>query len=291
MGNIWKWAFLTLCLIGCGGNNDVPPADIPPVTDLGGCMSANAMLFGGSSTPLAVVDAADFDGTNDYMTRGAGLTGAVDSKKGLLSFWYRQDATPVLAQILSSSTTTGGSIDINKANDGYVYIILRNAAGTTVLYMRQGDSASFGAGATWYHILSSWDLSTSTTQFYLTDIATKRNIVGSVNDYIDYTVSNLAVGAYTNGGNKMSGCLAEFYFAPGQYLDLSATDNRRKFISATGKPVYLGADGSLPTGVAPLMYLHLDDGEAVANFATNRGTGGNFTITGTLDTATTSPSD
>jgi hypothetical protein len=39
------------------------------------------------------------------------------------------------------------------------------------------------------------------------------------------------------------------------------------------------------------MYHHLDNGEAVANFATNRGTGGNFTITGTLDTASTSPSD
>jgi hypothetical protein len=39
------------------------------------------------------------------------------------------------------------------------------------------------------------------------------------------------------------------------------------------------------------MYLHLDDGETVNNFALNAGTGGDFTVNGTLATAATSPSD
>ncbi len=30
---------------------------------------------------------AEFDGTNDYMTRGADLTGTVDGRKFLASFW------------------------------------------------------------------------------------------------------------------------------------------------------------------------------------------------------------
>ena len=90
---------------------------------------------------------------------------------------------------------------------------------------------------------------------------------------------------------KLKGFFAEVSFAFGQSLDFSIVSNRRKFLSAGGKPVFLGADGSLPTGTAPIIYQHLDDGEAVANFATNRGTGGDFTITGTLDTGSTSPSD
>ena len=80
--------------------------------------------------------------------------------------------------------------------------------------------------------------------------------------------------------SAFNGALAEVYFAPGQYLYFSIASNRRKFISRTGKPVHLGTTGMLPTGTAPLVYHHLDDAEAVANFATNRGTGGNFTITG-----------
>jgi hypothetical protein len=66
---------------------------------------------------------------------------------------------------------------------------------------------------------------------------------------------------------------------------------RQRFISADGKPVTLGPDGRLATGNVPLVYQHLADAESVANFATNRGGGGNFAITGALATASTSPSD
>jgi hypothetical protein len=125
---------------------------------------------------------------------------------------------------------------------------------------------------------------------YINDVDDE-NVLTFTDDTLDYTGGDWSVGARPSGNLKFDGCLSEFYFAPGQYLDFSLVANRRKFISPTGKPVQLGLTGSLPTGTAPLMYHHLDDGEAVANFATNRGTGGNFTITGTLDTAASSPSD
>lgn len=40
-----------------------------------------------------------------------------------------------------------------------------------------------------------------------------------------------------------------------------------------------------------IIYFHLDPAEAPADFATNRGTGGNFSITGALTAGSTSPSD
>lgn len=73
--------------------------------------------------------------------------------------------------------------------------------------------------------------------------------------------------------------LGEAYFAPGQFLDFTVAANRRKFNQFVGGlllPVSLGTDGSLPTGVAPIIYLHLDNGEAASNFNLNRGSGGNF---------------
>jgi len=107
----------------------------------------------------------------------------------------------------------------------------------------------------------------------------------------DLTLADWSIGALPDGTAKVNACFAEVYFAPAQYLDLSVVANRRKFISASGRPVYLGADGSRPTGTAPIMYQRLADGAAASTFATNLGTGGDFTITGTLTTGSTSPSD
>jgi hypothetical protein len=63
--------------------------------------------------------------------------------------------------------------------------------------------------------------------------------------------------------------------------------NRRLFISATGKPVSLGANGSTPFGTQPAIYL----GNPLATWHTNLGAGGGFNVTGgALTAASTSPS-
>jgi len=112
-----------------------------------------------------------------------------------------------------------------------------------------------------------------------------------VNEIINYTVESWVVGASSTGTFKFNGAIAELWFNMGQYLDFSVEANRRKFISATGKPVNLGSDGSTPTGVAPIVYQRINGGDAAAGFATNLGTGGNFSVVGSLDIASTSPSD
>jgi hypothetical protein len=49
--------------------------------------------------------------------------------------------------------------------------------------------------------------------------------------------------------NGTSGMFAELYFAPGQF-----SADVTKFRTADGKPADLGADGSIPTGIKPLVY-------------------------------------
>ena len=286
MENNWtRYLLICLLLTACGGNPDYTPP--PPQHVLGDCaMSANALLAS-YGNPLIKVESADFDGTNDYMLRGGSLTGAADGKTGIVSFWYRVDGGDGVARILISNTDNATRIN-HIGVDNTIQITAGNAALTQIMGIK--TSAKL-ASSTWLHILASWDLSTTTTNLYVNDVSDKTIITATVNDTIKYTEANWSIGALVGGTSKLNGCIADFYYAPNQYLDFSIADNRRKFISADGKPVNLGTDGSLPTGTAPIIYFHLDPAEAPADFATNRGTGGNFSITGALTAGSTSPSD
>lgn len=227
-------------------------------------------------------DAADFDGTNDYMSRGADLSGNADGKTGTVSFWFRMDGGNGAAQYLLSNSTDRFLI-LRQTNNT---LTVAGKDSADAVRMLADTTATFTAGATWNHIAVSWDLAAGPAiQMYLNGVS--HGSVSGADANIDYTAADWTVGA-AGGGNKFNGCMAEIWFSKTR-IDLST--GIKKFRSAGGKPVHLGATGALPTGTAPIVYLHLDDGEAVANFATNRGTGGNFTITGTLDTASTSPSD
>ena len=252
-------------------------------------MSMHQMLIASYANPLLLCDSADFDGTNDYMTRGAALDGIADSKSGILSAWIRLDGGDgVAASIMSSATPF--PLQVIRQGTNAFQVIGRNAAGSTILSF--SSTSTFTAAATWLHVLASWNLAVAGTgRLYIND-AVEYSETTYTDDTIDYNgAANWSIGAGTTGSGKLDGCLAEYYFAAGQYLDFSNVYQRRKFISASGKPVYLGADGSVPTGTAPTVYQRVADGAAVATFATNLGSGGDFSITGTLATGSTSPSD
>ena len=239
------------------------------------------------------VDSADFDGTNDYMLRGGGLTGASDSKSGILSLWVRLDAGTGTQRLIGSSVTAGTAADRWRSSriltSGPFLISGQNAAGANILQMT--STTSYAAAATWLHLLASWDLAAAAAHLYVNDVS---NLAGGstlTDDTLDYTVGDWGIGGDSDASNKLDGCLSDVYFAPGQFLDFSTTANRRKFIDAYGNPVYLGANGAAPTGTAPLVYQRLFKSQPVDQFDTNSGTGGDFTITGTLTVGSTSPSD
>ena len=254
-------------------------------------MSITQLLFAGYANPLVAVDSAQFDGTNDYMLRGSDLSGNADSKSGIISVWVRLDGgdgTYMRIFCGSNSLVTALTDFILEREIGNTFAVTaRNAAVTTILLIR--TVATYVASSTWLHVLASWDLAAGTNNLYINDVSDK-SIVTNTNDTIDYTEADYVVGASELGTLKLNGCLAELYFAPGQYLDFSNVYNRRKFISASGKPVSLGANGALPTGVAPIVYEHLNVGELASDFAVNLGTGGGFTVNGSLTTGSTSPS-
>lgn len=254
-------------------------------------MNILKMLCRGAVAGYAV-DAADFDGTNDYMSRGGSLTGAADSKRLTFVAWFRVDGSNGSAidlfEIDIPATRT--TFLIRRASDGRIQVLGKDDGATTALLLY--STGTYTSGATWRCLMFSVDMfDTAKRHLYIGDT----NDLGTVTIYenlpIDFTTAECLVGAEDGAASKFNGCLAELWFEDGVYTDFSVEANRRLFFSAAGKPVDLGADGSTPTGTAPLVYLRVADGAAVATFATNLGTGGNFTITGTLDTASTSPSD
>jgi hypothetical protein len=228
------------------------------------------------------VDAATFDGLSDWLSRGAALSGVADSATAILSYWIRSAAAS--GYVLASDAEQVGEF-ISSMSGPFFYdsggVNGIFASGTTAL--DDGD---------WHHVLIALNSSGTVLEIYVDDVSDggAPSVDGTPANFF-FSDTDWGIGASPSGGSKLAADLAEVYFAPGQFLDITVEANRRKFISAAGKPVDLGADGSTPTGAAPAVYLHLDDGEAVANFAVNAGTGGNFTVNGALATAATSPSD
>jgi len=221
-----------------------------------------------------------FDGIGDYLTRGAGLTGAADGKTFTLSFWIRLQALPgSAAQIFCGATTVGGATLRFRAtlgSVGKVRIVAADAAGATVLDIESG-ALTIGR---WAHILCSVDLAdTAKRWLYRDDLSDLATVTTYTNANIDLTLADWAVGADPGGGNKLDADLADLWFNPGTYLDLSVTGNRRLFIDAAGRPVDLGANGATPTGSAPEVFL----AGALPGWIENKGTGGGFTEQGALD--------
>src|SRR5690606_13525306 len=108
-----------------------------------------------------------------------------------------------------------------------------------------------------------------------------------IDDVVDFTLADWGVAATSTGTSKLEGGLAELWFQPGLYLDLSDEENRRKFITADLRPVDLGPSGDAPTGSAPLVYL----GGAPESWHINLGTGGGFTVHGSPEDDTFSTGD
>lgn len=226
-------------------------------------------LFAGGYWPPAV---GDFDGTADYLARGADLTGNADSKVYLFSAWLRFGAEGSAEFIVAN---TGNSWAVSKIGANNLRIRLENAAGAAII--THDTTTTYTAGATWYHMLASGDLNQASSKslIYVNDVSVGGAPAPYSNDTIDYTVTNWSVGALTGGANFFTGAIAELYIA-NEYLDISVEANRRYYISAGGRPVGLGISGNIPTGTSAIVYMRT----RANNAGINSGTGGDFEIQG-----------
>ena len=229
-----------------------------------------------------------FDGTNDWLSRTSALTGAALGKQGLVSVWFKLNGGDAARQSIfgiSNVSTSVSRIGVQRETTNLLRIFGFNTAGTQRLNM--ASTASYVSGGGWKHLLAAWDLATPVARLFVSDADDEAAGSTETDDTLDYTNTNVSVGGSVNGSEKITMDLADLYVNLAATLDPSVEANRRKFISASLKPVDLGQDGSTPTGSQPLVFF---SGDAAA-WATNKGSGGAFTVNGALADAATSPSD
>jgi hypothetical protein len=240
---------------------------------------------GGAAGPFAA-NAVHFDGTNDNLLRGAQLTGAVDSENILWSIWFNITGGDG-SQMYLVHTVGGVFFLLRNSNNKF---LVRMMSASTALWQWQLDGlfTEVTDNPGWHHLLISAQFAaTPIVRVYLDDnVASISESVTPIEGDIDWTVDDYAWGSTTDEATRYNGDMAEMYLT-NEYLDISVEANRRKFIDASGKPVDLGADGSLPTGTAPLVYFSGDTN----SWHINKGSGGGFTETGALTDASSSPSD
>ena len=235
------------------------------------------------------VDAADFDGT-DGLSRAA-LSGASDGKQFVLSFWTKMESADTAAPGFWSWVQGLGSGSVLRTGTTKVITILWCQPGGATIGLAAVTATTLEDDGNWHHFIMSVDMAdTGKRHIYIDGADASVTWTTYLDGNLDFTPTTTRVGTDFGGGGQLDGGLAEVFFHT-TYLDLSVEANRELFRSSAGKPVDLGADGSTPLGVQPLVYLHLDVAEAAANFAVNAGSGGDYAITGTLTTYASSPSD
>lgn len=227
-----------------------------------------------------------FDGANDSMARGGNLTGNADGKKGIVSFWIKMNggnaADQTIFHQITLPTEQGCVFSRDSANKISIYVYAVGSYASPAVDLVSTSNITTSSG--WVHVLASWDTSIGAAALYINGVLEDTHTPSNVT--LDYMQSEHHISA---SSRKINADFAGFYFNKTSYLDLSVLSNRRKFITSAGKPANLGVNGQLPTGSPPIIFLNLNNGDAVSSFGTNKGTGGDFTITGTLTESPTHP--
>jgi len=243
----------------------------------GGSWNANA-TWGGSWVAYKTTNyyATTFETTTpDYLLKSTD-PGFTDSKLGIFSMWIK----------CNSGDGTNMRV-LAKAN--LDFLIVRTSANTfrivtyngdaTTLALQMTSTATLTADGNWHHVLMSWDTSNNTNCWIAID-GTQGTTINTRNDVTcDYTFTGWYCSMDASGLNAD---VSEIYFAPGQSLGAFSSANVEKFRTTGAKPANLGSNGSAPTGVQPGIYFK----NPYSSFGVNSGTGGNFTVNGTLADAT-----
>jgi len=233
--------------------------------------------------PLFGVDTilgAGFNGTDTYLTRGADLTGNVDSQVITIAFKTRMSSAGYVFE-----STSNRMARVNIINNASIQILGANAAGSLVYNWNATGFSPVLDDGNYHTVLFSVSLpATEIAHFVIDDTEITYSANFTVEDEtIDYTVADHVVGAAFGLGSKYSGDI-EMFWLDNVYYDFSVEANRRKFFDASGDAVLdPTGDGTPAGGAQPLIYL----AGTFDQWEENKGTGGGMTVTGAL----TEPAD
>ena len=242
-------------------------------------VGASTVAAVGAATGLSNFPAVHFDG-GTYIYASAITTPGGDNQFFSFSGWCRmQPPGPSEEFVFMGDVQVNDTIEFDWTGGGRVNLFGDPGPGS-ISVQPQVDFADGG----FHHFIGTLDLGATRRGQMLIDGVDYGGFFtfGSGAQVFALNGKEWTIGAAgTSGGNhgfKITCDMADLWIAPGvNLLDGSGNIDSAtlaKFRDATGKPVDLGADGSLPTGTAPAIYLTGDASE----FATNRGSGGSFSV-------------
>ena len=252
------------------------PMDDPTTAHInlgtGGNFTLNGVIARSGRGPNQFnVPYSDLDGASDYLIR---TTPASGSKVFTFSCCFTNvDLSPSGRYITWFSGGTFGYFLLLLDNNSVV-LQGRNSSETVILSIASGNIPIVSGRN--YHLLISVDL-TNTGKRHVSLNGSLLNITYATysNDTIHFGGSQVYIG-YRSGSGFHDGRLGNVFFDT-KYIDLSVPANLAKFVTGTGidaKPVDLGANGELPFGTPPLIYLPMYGNNAGKNY----GSGGDFAV-------------
>jgi hypothetical protein len=225
---------------------------------------------GNGISTVAVAEAIDFDGTNDYLRRTSDLAGNTASRTFTFSAWIWQASTAT-GWIYVNSNGTNNRFTVRVVT-GTLEIVGTANTNSEILRVT-APLAAVSRTATFYHVLISMDMANAANRsIYINDIAQSLTVTTYTNALIPFNQVDHVIAGTQGGSAGDLGRLSNV-FLDYTYRDLSNVTNRRLFVTADLKP----ADGQ--AALNPILYLPLNDPTAPG---ANAGTGGNFTLTGTV---------
>lgn len=243
------------------------------------------MLMPFVTPPVYAAQGVLFDGTNDFIRKATDLSGNADGKLWTASFWFKRGATGGNQYIYTGTNSAAVRTHIIFNGSNQIEIRGDSTAPATVLSIH---SSAITDTASWHHCAFSIDLANSSNRHLYIDGVSDLTVTTYTNTNIEFTTTEHTLGADGSDTSKLNANLADFWMN-NTYLDLSVAANRAKFRTSAGKPEYVGDSGALVTGTAPLIFCSKISRNSAADFASNKGTGGGFTITGTLTASATNP--
>lgn len=211
-------------------------------------------------------DYVTLDGST-YLELLSDLTGIVDGKLGTLVARIRRSANSDdgLLSNTVSPTNHGIFVDINAS--GFIRLQSKDIAGTTILDAI--SDVAFTTPGTWLNICLSWDAATA-PQLYVNDTLVAMTLNTWTDQALDYTGTQWNV--YDGSSRPFGGDTNFLIFDSVANTDFSIEANRRLFFDSDGCPM----DNVGDIGTTKIAYFAGNSG----TFATNKGTGGGFTLTG-----------
>jgi hypothetical protein len=241
----------------------------------GGNFTVNSGPFTGSRGPNEWWgNRANFN-TSASLVRSASL-GLSDSATFSLSTFALLTNSGTGQVVFSANTASTYRLRIAKTGSNLLEIETANSSGVRVLDYISSSSLSSSA----IHLAISFNRTLEICRVFVNGVQLTGSVTTGAGTLVNLTLnSNYRIGARGSGVEPIAsgGYLSEFYFTT-EYIDFSQEANRLKFRDAFGNPVDLTQqieDGAIPN---PAIYMRFPP----TAFGTNYGTGGDFSISGTL---------